>query len=298
VLLGYGDGSFALPQTSDLGSHDGFGSFGSSVLRDFTGDGAPDLATADYYNGVVVARNAANWVVPAALTISDATVTEGNGGTVQATFTVTLKHGGGKVVTVNWATANGTALAPADYQTAAGTLTFQPGETSKQVAVLVNGDLIDEPDQQFFVNLSGAANADLVDGQGAGTIADDDPPPTLTINDVSVLEGDKGVRVMAFTVTLAGQTENWVTVNYATTDGTASVADQDYQTASGTLSFSPGQTTATVSVRITGDKKKETDETLLVTLGGASNAVIVDGLGLGTIRDDDAHGNGNGKGKQ
>ena len=290
VLLGYGDGSFALPQTSDLGSHAGFGSLGSSVLRDFTADGYPDFAAADYYQGVVVARNAADWVVPGALTIGDATVTEGNSGTVAMTFSVTLKHGGSQPVTVNWATSSYTALAPSDYQAASGPLIFLPGETTKLITVQVNGDLVDEPNQQFFVNLSGATNADILDGQGVGTIVDDDPAPTLSINDASILEGDKGYKTMKFDITLTGATENWVSVNFSTANGTATLADQDYLAGSGAVYFSPGTTTAQVSVQIKGDKVKELDETLFVNLGGASNAVIVDGIGLGTIRDDDNKG--------
>jgi hypothetical protein len=296
VLMGYGDGSFALPATSDLDSHPGYGSFTSAVLRDFNGDGRPDLAAADYYNGVLVARNAADWVVPASLTISDASVTEGDTGTVQMTFTVTLKHGGAQAVTVNYATADSSALAGSDYQATSGTLVFQPGQTTQTITVLIKGDLIDEPDQQFFVNLSGASGADLVDGQGVGTIVDNDPPPTLKISDASVTEGNRGTKVMTFTVTLTGATENWVSVNFATADGTATVANRDYLPTSGTLYFAPGETTKTISVVIQGDKTKEPNETFSVSLSGASGAVIDDGLGIGTIVNDDGGKAHNGQG--
>jgi hypothetical protein len=190
-------------------------------------------------------------------------------------------------------TADSTALAGSDYVATSGTLTFQPGgPTTMSVSVLVKGDLVDEPDQQFFVNLSGASGADLVDAQGVGTIVDNDPPPRLKISDASISEGNRGSKVMTFTVTLTGATENWVAVNFATADGTATVANRDYVATSGTLYFAPGEKTKTISVLIIGDKKKEANETLSVSLSGVSGAVIDDGLGIGTILNDDGGGGG------
>src|SRR5262249_27734999 len=128
---------------------------------------------------------------------------------------------------------------------------------------------------------------EITDGQGIGTIVDNDPPPTLSINDVSITEGRRGTKLLTFTVTLTGLTEKWVSVNYATADGTAKTADHDYQATSGTLYFAPGQTTATFSVVIFGDHKKEPNETFLVKLSGASEATIQDDVGIGTILNDD-----------
>ena len=95
------------------------------------------------------------------------TVTEGNSGTVDATFTVSLSAPSGRTVTVDFATANGTATAPADYAAASGTLSFATGETTKTITVSVNGDLLDEADETFPVNLSNAVNATIADAQGA-----------------------------------------------------------------------------------------------------------------------------------
>ena len=83
------------------------------------------------------------------------TVTEGNSGTVNAAFTVSLSAASGQTVTVNYATANGTAVAPGDYTAASGTLTFTPGVTTQTLTVPVNGDTLNEPNETFFVNLSG-----------------------------------------------------------------------------------------------------------------------------------------------
>ncbi|KDN17249.1 hyalin [Amycolatopsis rifamycinica] len=110
------------------------------------------------------------------LSINDVTVDEGSGGApVPATFTVSLLGGASPdPVTVHYATADGSATAPADYQAASGDVTFAPGETSKPVTVLVDPDTVDEPDETFTVTLSAPVGAGLVDPTGVGTIIDDD----------------------------------------------------------------------------------------------------------------------------
>src|SRR6184192_2429001 len=97
------------------------------------------------------------------LSIGDATVVEGSSGTVAATFQVGLSAPVPQTVTVDYATADGTATAPSDYTAKSGTLTFAPGETTKNVTVLVNGDLLPESDETFSVNLSNAGNATIAD---------------------------------------------------------------------------------------------------------------------------------------
>ena len=92
--------------------------------------------------------------------------TEGNVGTTNANFTVTLSAPSGRNVTVNYATANSTAVQPGDYTTTSGTLTFTPGQVQKTVSVPVVGDITDEIDEAFFVNLSGATNATIADNRG------------------------------------------------------------------------------------------------------------------------------------
>ena len=192
-------------------------------------------------------------------------MTEGNTGTVNATFTVSLSAPSGLNVSVDFATADGTATAPADYTAASGTLTFAPGQTTKQVTVLVKGDLLDEANETFFVNLSNPSNATIADGQGVGTITDDDPLPSLSINDVTVTEGNTGTVAATYTVTLSTVSGRPVTVDYATANGTA-VAPADYQAASGTLTFTPGQTTRQLTVLVNGDLLDEANETYFVNL--------------------------------
>jgi hypothetical protein len=111
---------------------------------------------------------------PTSVSIGDVTVTEGNAGTSSALFAVTLSAASSSTVSVNYATANGTATAGSDYVATSGTLTFPPGTISQTITVVINGDTVAEPTETFFVNLSGALNAVVADGQGQGTILNDD----------------------------------------------------------------------------------------------------------------------------
>ncbi|HET9315633.1 MAG TPA: zinc-dependent metalloprotease family protein, partial [Vicinamibacteria bacterium] len=108
--------------------------------------------------------------------IADVTVTEGNAGNTPALFTVSLSGTSGSPITVDYATANGTAtVASNDYLAASGTLTFAPGQTSRVVTVSVVGDLTPELNETFFVNLSNLTGGGTIsDGQGVGTIVNDD----------------------------------------------------------------------------------------------------------------------------
>ncbi|HEX6182697.1 MAG TPA: Calx-beta domain-containing protein, partial [Pyrinomonadaceae bacterium] len=222
------------------------------------------------------------------LSINDVSVTEGDAGTVNAAFAVTLSSASSQPVTVNYATADGTATAGSDYTAVTSTaLSFAPGETKKNISVVVNGDTLDEPNETFFVNLSGATNATINDAQGVGIITDDDGPPSLSINDVTVTEGNAGTTNATFTVSLLPASGQTVTVNYATADGTATTADRDYQSASGALTFTPGQTSKTITVIVNGDTAFEEHENFFVNLSGETNANASDAQGQGTITDDD-----------
>jgi Calx-beta domain-containing protein len=221
-----------------------------------------------------------------ALSISDATVVEGNGGAVNAVFTLSLSSPSGQNVTVNVATQDGTATAGVDYVAQAGPVTLPPGTVSLPVSVPVFGDLLAEPNETFLVNLSGAVNATIADGQGQGTIIDDDSAPAISINDVTVVEGNAGTTNATFIVSLSSPSGQTVTVDYTTQDGTAT-AGSDYTAAGGTLSFPPGTTVLPLPVAVIGDTAPEANETYFVNLSNPVNATVADGQGLGTIADDD-----------
>jgi hypothetical protein len=289
VLLGYGDGNFAASQATSLTLTNTVG----AALGDLNSDGRLDVATANIgTNNATVLSNAGDWVLPPpTLSINDATVTEGNTGTVNAVFTVTLSAAWNQTVTVRYSTADNTATtAGNDYQPKSGTLTFAPGVTSQTITVLVNGDRVGETDESFFVNLDSPTVASIADGQGVGTILDDEP--RITISDVSLKEGNTGTTNFNFTVSLSAAYTATVTVRYATADGTATVANKDYQAKSGTVTFAAGVTSQTITILVNGDKTKEPNETFYVNLSNAVSALITDSQGVGTILNDDRGGNG------
>jgi hypothetical protein len=286
VLMGYGDGNFAAPNATDIsGAYSGV-----AALADLNGDGLLDLAGANSDSTVTTGFNAGDFVLPPpSLSIGDVTVTEGNAGTVNAVFTVLLSAAWDQTVTVHYTTADNTATtADNDYLATSGTLTFDPGVTSQTVTVVVNGDRRPESDESFFVNLDDATEASIADAQAVGTILDDEPE--ITITDVSATEGNAGTTSFIFTVSLSAAYDQTVTVHYATVDGTATTAGNDYVAVSGMLTFDPGVTSQTISVVVNGDRLPEFDETFFVNLDSASSyASIADTQGVGTIFDDEPH---------
>ena len=290
VLLGRGDGTFVWPfHYENVGVSPATG----IDTWDFNGDGRPDLEVAgyDFWDGspvTTVLVNNGDWgsVLPN-LRINDATVAEGNTGTASATFTVTLSAAWTRTITVDYGTSDATATAGSDYQAASGTLTFAPGETSKTITVLVNGDRVPEPNETFVVNLSSPTNATVVAGQGVGTIMDDEP--RISIGDVTKTEGKKGqTTLFTFTVTLSAAYDQPVTMSFRTADGTAKTSDGDYVARTGTLTFAAGETSKTITIVVQGDSKRESDETFYLDLfGNSSNSLFTKKRGLGTIRNDD-----------
>ena len=187
-----------------------------------------------------------------------------------------------RTVTVDWALADGTAVAGEDYTAASGTLTFVPGDTVKTITVAVRDDALDEDDETFEVALSGETNAAVSERRASVTIRDNDGMPSLEIADADTDEGEN----QTFAVTLSPVSGRAVTVEWATADGTAA-SRADYDTATGTLTFPAGQTSQTITVETEEDALDEDDETFTVTLSSAVNAAIGDAGATGTIRDDD-----------
>jgi hypothetical protein len=287
VLLGNGNGTFqarqvfALPDNPSGGADLSFG--------DFNGDGSLDVAADNF-----LLLNADDWdeaaLPPTALSISDTTVTEGNTGTTQAVFTVTLSEASTQTVTVAYATTAASAQPGSDYLETSGTVTFAPGETSKTIHVTVLSDTAYEGNESFRVNLSNAVGALVTDGLGWGTIVNDDPLsnlPHLSISDVSKNEGRRGTTNFIFTVTLSAPSTEIVTVGFATADGTAQTADDDYSSARGALTFYPGETSKSITIKVSGDRRREGNDTFFVNLERGTNSLIDDGQGIGTIRNDD-----------
>jgi hypothetical protein len=222
-------------------------------------------------------------LTPPSLVIANRTQPEGNAGSTNARFKVTLSSPSAGTVTADYDTADGSATAPADYTSTSGTVTLTPGQTSKFIDVPVNGDTLDEINEKFNVVLSNPALAEIADDTGVGTITDDDPPPVVSIGDTSHSEGGS----LVFTVSLSAPSAKQVKIGYATAPGTAT-APADYTSKSGTVTFAPGQTSKTVSVSSAQDTTDEDDETFSVNLSSPVNTSIGDGTGTGTILDNDA----------
>jgi hypothetical protein len=227
------------------------------------------------------------------MSIDNVTVAEaaaGPAGTVNAIFTVSLVTPTLQTATVNYTTVISSAVAPNDYSTAAGTLIFGPGATTRTITVTVKGDIIDEIDEKFEVRLSNPVNASISDDLGVGTITDDDPPPTMSINDSSVIEGNSGTVNALFTVSLSVISGKPITVTYDTADDTATAPDDYTAISGGTLTFAPGVATRPITVTVQGDGLIEPNETFRVNLSSPVNAGLGDSQGIGTITNDDAIG--------
>jgi hypothetical protein len=220
-----------------------------------------------------------------AIWVGDQFAAEGNSGTTAFTFYVTLSVAISQPVTVNFATADGTATGGSDYVAKTGKLTIPAGQTGGTITVLVNGDRLSEPDETFFMNLSSPTNGVVADGQGVGTIGDDEPH--ISISGASATEGNAGTKAFAFTVTLSTTSDAPVTVDYATTDDTATTDDNDYVAASGTVTFAPGETSKTITVLVYGDPIVEPDESFAVNLSNPTNAQLDASQAWGGIISDD-----------
>ncbi len=181
------------------------------------------------------------------LTINDVIMNEGDAGTTTASFTVSLSAPAGPGgVTFDIATANNTATAGVDYVARSLVAQIIPaGASTYTFDVLIIGDLLNEPLERFFVNVTNVSGASVVDPQGRATIQNDDALPTLSIDDVTLVEGNSGFTRAVFTVTLNAASAQNVTVIYASSNGTAT-AGIDYGSVSGTLTFAPGELTQTI----------------------------------------------------
>ena len=206
-------------------------------------------------------------------------------------FSVTLSNPVESGVTLSVNSANGTATA-ADYTPISATVSFPPGSTLPQVVmVTIANDTLDEVDENFTLTLSGlTATGDVTLGTSVatGTILDDDATPTLSITSPSLNEGNGGPSTMNFVVSLSAVSGRNVSFTGATTDGSATIADNDYVALASTpFTIPAGQTSVTIPVTINGDTAFEGNETFSVNLTGITNATPGTLTGTGTILEDD-----------
>ncbi len=220
-----------------------------------------------------------------ALRVSDAVATEGGVLRFEVNFDGAGEVTANEPVTVRYRTVAGTAAPGDDYAAAAGTATIATGQSSAVVTVATVHDSLDEANERLSLEISDPTGAVVAVDRAVGLIIDDDPPPTLTVDDPEANENGDGTPLV-FTVALSEPSGQEVRVDYATADMTA-VAGDDYTAVSATLTIPAGDTAAAIDVELVDDATAESPETLRLSLSGPSNALLGDSIGVGTIFDDD-----------
>ncbi len=231
------------------------------------------------------------------LSVGDVTVMEGNSGTTPATFTVTRSGVISGPASVFWSTALGTANGIDIVGVGTTKLEFEPNQPTRTVTVQVKGDTSDESNEMFTVVLQNPVGASISDSAATGIIVDDEglitPGPSMfvSIDEVSVTEGDLEPASATFTVTRSGDTTGAMALKWYTMTGSAT-APEDFVGVPGsspaTLSFSAGETSRTLSLAVIGDIVPEDDEVFYVNLNGQPEGVVLsDSQGKATIVNDD-----------
>lgn len=278
VLLNNGSGGLSAPKNF-LGG----GPHESLAVADFNGDSLPDLAI----DGISIFLNSCSSVIAppvSTLTITNVSIGENQG---NAVFQVSLSSVSSQTVTVHYQTAGNSAVSGADFQMTSGTLSFAPGELMKTIAVPILDDSLNEFTETFLLNLYNPVNAAIMKGQGTGSISDSDPVPTVTLNNVSVAEGNSGTTQANFGVALSSPSGKLIQLTYSTGDMSAT-AGSDYQAASNViLNIAAGSSSASISVLVNGDTTIEPDETFALNISNPVNATINGASATGTILDDD-----------
>ncbi len=230
------------------------------------------------------------WTVGAIpkLSIGSTRIVEGKTAWRVARFNVSLSDPVPYPVSAHYTTIAGSATTPEDFAGKSGTITIPANATAASIAINVRGDSIVEGIHKFSVRLSAPAGAVLGRNTGTGTISDDDPGSGLKISmgNASIEEGNTGNRTLKLSVTLSSISNNAVSVDFITSDGTAA-AGSDYTPNLGTVIIPAGATYATINVVVTPDTAPESNETMSVTISNSSRGTIANAIGTGTINNDD-----------
>ena len=222
---------------------------------------------------------------PPFLQAKDAAVVEGNSGTTNLVLALTLSKPASETVMVDYATRDASAVAGTDYSAAFGVAIFPPGITKQEVLVSVNGDVLSEGDETFWLMLTNAVNASLVRDHAIGTILDDDSSPALSINDVTLVEDYSETTNAIFNVSLSAVSGQTITVDYITANGSA-LAGSQFVPVSDVLTFVPGATRQTLAVPVTSGSMSDAAATFSVNLLNPVNATIARNRATATIIND------------
>ena len=227
------------------------------------------------------------------LSLSDASIVEGNSGFQTVTLEARLDRPAAGPVEFGVFTSNGTAVGVGDYTSAAQDgLVIPAGQTVRTLQFQVRGETVVERDEFFAVNLRDVVGATVGDGQGVVTIVTDENPPTLSVLDTQVMEGDAGTTDVVFTVTLSHPSTSVVSFEaqthaYAASEFAAS-EDTDFPSVLvQSLSIPVGAASAQFTVPAVGDTVPEQDERFYVVLSHVAGALIGDDNAVATLVDDD-----------
>ena len=233
--------------------------------------------------GTINSNSSPPQVPPPFVSVNSISANEGNSGDTPFTFNVTLTAPSAQPVVVYYQTQDGTAKDGTDYIGGSGAVYFPAGATVEPVTVQVLGNTTPEPNKTFDLDLTGATNALLspTGSQGEATIVNDDFPMLSVSNAIATASSVGTSTIAVFTVSLSEPTYTDVTVDYSTSDGTATVANGDYDAASGVLDFAPGQTSKTVSVIVNGQGIADIGDTFFLNLNNVSATAIL-GTAQGT----------------
>jgi chitinase len=280
------------PQVVSFGNGETSKSVVVNVIGDTTGEGDETFrlqlsAPVRAILGTASATGTVNNDDFAFLSIADARIPEGDEGSTALNFIVTRSGDMNGTVSARYATQAGTAAERTDYQgVERETITFGPQQANAAITINVVGEVLPEADEKFKVKLSDPVGASISDGEGQGTIENDDLP-TVEIGNAVKVEGNSGTSTLTFTVTRTGGGGE-ISVHYFTQSDTAS-GGSDYVTVSSTpLVFGPNDRTKTVDVIINGDVVVEAEERFKVRLANQDRCVIIDDEAIGRIQNDDS----------
>lgn len=240
-------------------------------------------------------------IISTTYSIAAAAVTEGTGGNTNLQLTVSATPPPAAVGSVNFATSDGTAVAPGDYTSSSGTLVFGIGVATRNITIPINPDNVVEGNETLTVTLSAPVNGVIGTGSAVGTINNDDSA-TLSINDVAVDEGNAGNTPLSFTISLSNPVQGTVSVVANTADGNnanaalnATLANTDYVALVNVPASIASGTLTSLTAQGVGDTSFENDEQFRVILSGLSipgtlipgTVTLGTATGIGTLRNDD-----------
>ena len=289
ILAGATTGTIVVPITDDADNEDN--ETATLTLSNPTNatisDGTANLTITDD-DGIEIGLSTAH----SSGSTDNVTVAEGDG---TATFTVTLDQASSSDITIEYATATGTATDNTDYTGTTGTLTILAGATTGTITIPITADTTDEAAETATLTLSNPSGATLAaETTSADLVITDDDGPSLWFSDPSAEDTTAGNVTVAesdgtatFTVSLSAASPEDITVEYATGSGTATDGT-DYSGSTGTLTILAGATEGTIKVPVTSDSTDESDETATLTLSNPTNATVGDSAADLVITDDDA----------